>query len=104
MVTFIPLPLSTQGTSPQAQGLARSLQGQLGDLHGLVRRAVTNVERSGVQQPAHTLAGRLEQARRWLQTPDGPDRELGQRAIQLVVEQVHSRWCDRKSCIVNRRR
>ena len=53
-----------------------------------MRRAVTNVERSGVQQPAHTLSGRLEQARRWLQTPDGPDRELGQRAIQLVVEQV----------------
>ncbi|XP_043197317.1 vinculin-like isoform X4 [Amphibalanus amphitrite] len=78
---------SGQGTSPQAQGLARSLQGQLGDLHGLVRRAVANVERAGVRQPAHTLAGRLEQARRWLQTPDGPDRELGQRAIQLVVEE-----------------
>ncbi|KAF0309831.1 Vinculin [Amphibalanus amphitrite] len=78
---------SGQGTSPQAQGLARSLQGQLGELHGLVRRAVANVERAGVRQPAHTLAGRLEQARRWLQTPDGPDRELGQRAIQLVVEE-----------------
>ncbi|XP_037093496.1 vinculin-like [Pollicipes pollicipes] len=78
---------SGQGTSPQAQGLARSLQGQLADLHGLVRGAVANVERSGVQQPAHTLAGRLEQARRWLQAPDGPERALGQKAIQLVVDE-----------------
>ncbi|XP_037078575.1 vinculin-like isoform X2 [Pollicipes pollicipes] len=77
-----------QGATPQAQSLARSLQAQLGELHGLVRGAVAGVERSGVQQPAHTLAGRLEQARRWLQAPAAADgRALGQAAIQLVVEE-----------------
>ena len=38
-------------------------------------------------QPAHTVTGRLEQARRWLAHPDRDDRGLGQRAIALIVEE-----------------
>ena len=51
---------------------------------------MAGVERSGVQQPAHTLSGRLEQARRWLAEPAASEpaaAALGQRAIQLVVDE-----------------
>ena len=50
-----------------------------------MQRAVVGVEKSGVQQPAHTVSGRLEQARRWLAHPDRDDRGLGQQAIALIV-------------------
>lgn len=46
-----------------------------------------NVDKSGIQQPAHTVAGRLEQARRWLNNPERDDRGLGQRAIALIVDE-----------------
>lgn len=45
------------------------------------------MERSGVQQPAHTVAGRLEQAQRWLNNPSLDDKGLGQQAIGLIVEE-----------------
>ncbi|KAF0301720.1 Vinculin [Amphibalanus amphitrite] len=79
-----------QGATPQAQTLARSVQSQLAALQDRVHAAVANVERSGVQQPAHTLSGRLEQARRWLAEPAAAEpaaAALGQRAIQLVVDE-----------------
>lgn len=53
----------------------------------MVSRAVQNVDKSGIQQPAHTVAGRLEQARRWLDNPERDDRGLGQRAIALIVDE-----------------
>jgi hypothetical protein len=65
--------------------LAHGIQEKLGELCGLVQRAVVGVEKSGVQQPAHTVSGRLEQARRWLAHPDRDDRGLGQQAIALIV-------------------
>jgi len=36
------------------------------------------LEKSGIQQPAHTVLGRLEQARRWLEQPALEDRGVGQ--------------------------
>ncbi|XP_069694707.1 vinculin isoform X3 [Periplaneta americana] len=74
-----------KGATPQAECLAHGIQEKLGDLCGLVQRAVVGVEKSGVQQPAHTVSGRLEQARRWLAHPDRDDRGLGQQAIALIV-------------------
>lgn len=76
-----------QGATPQAEGLARSIRQKLGELNGLVQTAVQNAEKYGVQQPAHTVAGRLEQARRWLANPSVDDRGLGQQAIALIVEE-----------------
>ena len=32
------------------------------------------LEKSGIQQPAHTVQGKLEQARRWLEYPGMDDR------------------------------
>ncbi len=32
------------------------------------------LEKSGIQQPAHTVQGRLDQARRWLDQPGLDDR------------------------------
>lgn len=81
------LRLKEQGATPQAQGLARSIRQKLGELGDLVRTAVENAEKYGVQQPAHTVAGRLEQARRWLANPSADDRGLGQQAIALIVEE-----------------
>ncbi|KAG0720867.1 Vinculin [Chionoecetes opilio] len=72
---------------PQGQSLSRSIGEKLNELSGAISRAVNNVERSGVQQPAHTVAGRLEQAQRWLNNPSMDDKGLGQQAIGLIVEE-----------------
>lgn len=50
-------------------------------------QALNRVEKCGIQQPAPTVAGRLEQARRWLEQPGVDDRGLGRQAIALVVEE-----------------
>ncbi|XP_066959691.1 vinculin isoform X1 [Macrobrachium rosenbergii] len=76
-----------KGATPQGQSLARSIGEKLNELSGAISRAVNNVERSGVQQPAHTVAGRLEQAQRWLNNPSLDDKGLGQQAIGLIVEE-----------------
>ncbi|XP_066997396.2 vinculin isoform X2 [Anabrus simplex] len=76
-----------KGTSPQAECLSRGVQEKLADLQSLVMRAVVGMEKSGVQQPAHTVSGRLEQAHRWLANPDRDDRGLGQQAIALIVDE-----------------
>nr|XP_045625425.1 vinculin-like isoform X19 [Procambarus clarkii] len=76
-----------KGATPQGQSLSRSIGEKLNELSGTISRAVNNVERSGVQQPAHTVAGRLEQAQRWLNNPSLDDKGLGQQAIALIVEE-----------------
>ena len=45
------------------------------------------MDKAGLGQPAHTVAGRLEQARRWLEQPEADDRGLGRQAIALVVQE-----------------
>ena len=77
-----------QGDSPQAEALAKGIEQKLNELNGLVLKAVTNAERSGMLQPAHTNTGRLEQARRWLANPSADDRGLGQRAVSLIVDEA----------------
>ncbi|EEC14249.1 vinculin, putative [Ixodes scapularis] len=76
-----------QGTSPQAQSLARGVGLRLRELNQLLSQAITNVERSGIQQLAHTVGGRVEQALKWLVNPGLSDRGLGEHAIQLTVEE-----------------
>lgn len=46
---------------------------------------MTNLEKWGGQQPAHTVSGRLEQAQKWLSHPERDDKGLGQRAIALII-------------------
>jgi hypothetical protein len=41
------------------------------------------LEKSGIQQPAHTVLGRLEQARRWLEQPALEDRGVGQQVREF---------------------
>lgn len=76
-----------KGTTPQAETLSRNLHERLGDLMRAVSTAVNNSERLGGEQPAHTVAGRLEQAGRWLQHPERDDNGLGRRAISLIVDE-----------------
>ena len=62
-----------QGTTPQAEALARNVEARLNELLETVNQAVNRVEKSGIQQPAPTVVGRLEQARRWLEQPGIPE-------------------------------
>jgi len=76
-----------QGSSPEAQSLARGIQDRLRKLQGLVGRAIVNVDKAGHGQTAHTIQGRLEQAVKWLQNPDVNDGGLGERAVNLIIEE-----------------
>lgn len=44
-------------------------------------------DKSGTAQTAHTVAGRLEQADKWLLNPDHDDKGLGKRAIALIIHE-----------------
>ena len=55
----------------------------------LKKRVSFRVEKSGIQQPAPTVSGRLEQAKRWLEQPWVDDRGLGLQAIALVVDEAY---------------
>ena len=50
-----------EGTSPQAETLARNIEARLNELCQTVSQAVNRVEKSGIQQPSPTVSGRLEQ-------------------------------------------
>ena len=73
--------------------MARSIEEKLQALQNAIGGAVNNIERSGVQQPAHTVAGQLEQAQRWLTNPAIDDRGLGQQAIGLIVDEGRKVSC-----------
>ena len=53
-----------QGATPQAESLAQGTEGRLNELLATAVQAVNRVEKCGIQRPAPTVAGRLEQARR----------------------------------------
>ncbi|XP_065226162.1 vinculin-like isoform X3 [Planococcus citri] len=74
-----------KGSSPQAEGLARGIEEKLQELNKIVSNSVSNLEKWGGQQPAHTVSGRLEQAQKWLSHPERDDKGLGQRAIALIT-------------------
>ena len=78
-----------QGATPAAESLARNIEMRLNELMATVNQAINRVEKSGIQQPAPTVVGRLEQARRWLEQPGADDRDLGRQAIHLVVDEGH---------------
>ncbi|CAO1385655.1 unnamed protein product [Diamesa serratosioi] len=78
---------NSKGTSPQAESLAREMIDKLGDLEQIILQSVINVDKAGLQQAAHTVQGRLEQAVRWLNNPSADDKGLGQRAIALIVDE-----------------
>lgn len=66
-----------QGSSPQAQALAKNIDSSLLKLNQLVQQAINSSEKSGVEQPAHTVSGRVEQAQKWLRNPQYDDHGLG---------------------------
>ncbi|XP_015836444.1 vinculin isoform X8 [Tribolium castaneum] len=76
-----------KGATPQAESLARGIKEKLGNLQQAVLNAVVAVDKAGLQQTAHTVQGRLEQARKWLSNPGQDDKGLGRRAIALIVEE-----------------
>ncbi|XP_034942967.1 vinculin isoform X7 [Chelonus insularis] len=76
-----------KGTSPQAESLARGIKEKLNELRSSVASAIVAADKSGLSQTAHTVAGRLEQAHKWLLNPQHDDKGLGQRAIAMIVHE-----------------
>ncbi|KAI5734999.1 hypothetical protein M8J77_013013 [Diaphorina citri] len=80
-----------KGATPQAESLAHSIQEKLGSLNQAVGGAVSRMDKRGKLgpggQPAHTVQGRLEQARAWLAHPERDDAGLGVRAISLILDE-----------------
>ncbi|KAL6264199.1 hypothetical protein P5V15_004281 [Pogonomyrmex californicus] len=76
-----------KGTAPQAEALARSIKEKLNELRSLVASALVAADKSGIAQTAHTVAGRLEQANKWLLNPQHDDKGLGKRAIALIIHE-----------------
>lgn len=79
--------LLLKGNTPQAESLARAIKEKLNDLRATVYSTIVAVDKSGIAQTAHTVAGRLEQANKWLLNPQNDDKGLGQRAIALIVHE-----------------
>ncbi|XP_050511639.1 vinculin isoform X3 [Diabrotica virgifera virgifera] len=76
-----------KGTTPQAESLAKGIREKLGNLQQAVMNGIVAVDKTGMQQTAHTVQGRLEQARKWLSNPGHDDKGLGQRAINAIVDE-----------------
>ncbi|XP_015127898.1 vinculin isoform X4 [Diachasma alloeum] len=76
-----------KGTTPQAESLARGIKDKLNELRSSVASALVAADKSGLAQTAHTVAGRLEQANKWLLNPQQDDRGLGQRAIAMIIHE-----------------
>lgn len=76
---------SGSGDTPQAHALARGINNKLKELANLVSQAIQVLERSGAQGPAHTLAGRLDQASKWLNQPNLDDKNVGRQAIKAII-------------------
>ncbi|CAJ0931387.1 unnamed protein product, partial [Mesorhabditis belari] len=74
------------------EGLAQTCAQKLKDLvgtkqsTGLLPDALTNAHKAGIGHPAHTAAGRLEQALRWLDNPGVDDGGVGLRAIKMMTD------------------
>lgn len=83
-----------QGTTPQAEALARSIKEKLNELRASVASALVAADKSGTAQTAHTVAGRLEQANKWLLNPQHDDKGLGKRAIALIIHEGKKVRCN----------
>jgi len=82
------LRMGGRGATPQSENLARNIQSRLGEVAASVNQATSRLEKSGIQQPAPTIVGRLEQSRRWLEQPGVDDRGVGSAALQLIVDEA----------------
>ncbi|XP_008551263.1 vinculin isoform X3 [Microplitis demolitor] len=76
-----------KGTTVQAESLARGIKEKLNELRSSVASAIVAADKSGTAQTAHTVAGRLEQANKWLLNPQHDDKGLGQRAIAMIIHE-----------------
>ncbi|XP_030848747.1 vinculin isoform X3 [Strongylocentrotus purpuratus] len=76
-----------QGNSPRALQLAKQIAEKLGYLHQEVDFAVKDAVKSGVTRTAYTLAGKVEQAQKWLRNPAQDDKGVGRRAVAGIVAQ-----------------
>lgn len=67
---------------------AQKLKELVGTKHssGQLSDALSNAQRHGAAHPAHTAAGRLEQALRWLDNPGVDDGGVGMQAIRMLTE------------------
>ncbi|PBC29773.1 Vinculin [Apis cerana cerana] len=65
-----------KGTTPQAEALARSIKEKINELRSSIASAIIAADKSGTTQTAHTVAGRLEQANKWLLNPQHDDKGL----------------------------
>ncbi|XP_013395141.1 vinculin [Lingula anatina] len=77
-----------KGDTPQAVSLARGIQQKLAELQQKVNKAVANQEKAEVLKMAHTVAGKVDQAQRWLQNPALNDGGLGEQAARSVVQEA----------------
>ena len=66
-----------QGNDPEALALAQDIGPKLEELRDKCQKAVTNTDRSGIRKPAYTVAGKMDQAQRWLNYPGVDDKGLG---------------------------
>lgn len=56
-------------------------------MRSMVATALIEADKSGTVQTAHTVAGRLEQANKWLLNPQHDDKGLGQKAIAMIIHE-----------------
>ncbi|CAH1270148.1 VCL [Branchiostoma lanceolatum] len=75
------------GSSPEAINLSRQIIDRLLDMDKRVQQAVSNFQQSGIRKPAPTIAGKMEQAMRWLSAPAMDDKGLGQQAVHELVRE-----------------
>ncbi|MCP9265659.1 Vinculin [Dirofilaria immitis] len=86
--------LRSQGSDSQglANGCANRLKELVGtkEISGILPGALTNTQRTGGAHPAHTVAGRLEQALRWLDNPGIDDNGLGYQAVKAMTNEARN--------------
>lgn len=75
---FERLCLLFQGNSPAARELAQNLGMALERLNADCVGIVDKAEKLGVIRPAHTIAGKIDQAQRWISSPQVDDKGVGQ--------------------------
>ncbi|XP_072163078.1 vinculin-like [Diadema setosum] len=76
-----------QGNSPEALQLAHQIAVKLDYLQKQVDDSVKRAMVSGVTKTAYTLAGKVEQAQKWLRNPTPNDMDVANRAIAGIVSQ-----------------
>ncbi len=79
--------LRRAGATAQAEALAKGMASRLHEALATAQQAISRLDKAGIAQPAHTVAGRLDQARRWLEKPTVDDRGLGRQAVALVIKE-----------------